>query len=275
VRLDKEPAPSTGPAAAPADDGVPAHDVRRPKLVVDHVWKSFGDHVVLGDVSLSVAEHEVICLIGASGSGKSTLLRCVDLLEHVDDGAILLDGVDISAPGLDADRIRRRLGIVFQSYNLFPHRTVLQNVTLAPRRVLGQRRASAEDHAVALLDRFGLADKRHEYPDRLSGGQQQRVAIVRALAMDPELMLLDEITSALDPELVGEVLTVVRELKAAGMTMLIATHEMGFAREIADRVCFLDRGTIVEAATPEVIFTDPTHPRTRRFLQRIIAAGRL
>jgi polar amino acid transport system ATP-binding protein len=266
VKVEKGPAATTD--AVTPEPG-------RAKLVVDHVWKSFGDHVVLGDVSLAVAEHEVICLIGASGSGKSTLLRCVDLLEHVDDGAILLDGLDISAPGLDADRIRRRLGIVFQSYNLFPHLTVLQNVTLAPRRVLGQRRAAAEEHATSLLDRFGLADKRHEYPDRLSGGQQQRVAIVRALAMDPELMLLDEITSALDPELVGEVLTVVRELKAAGMTMLIATHEMGFAREIADRVCFLDRGTIVEAAAPEVIFTDPGHPRTRRFLQRIIAAGRL
>jgi polar amino acid transport system ATP-binding protein len=264
VRLDKGPAPAPPPAGASPT-----------KLVVDHVWKTFGDHVVLGDVSLAVAEHEVVCLIGASGSGKSTLLRCVDLLEHVDDGAILLDGVDISAPGLDADRVRRRIGIVFQAFNLFPHLTVLENVVLAPRRVLRRGRRPAEEHATALLARFGLADKAGEYPDRLSGGQQQRVAIVRALAMGPELMLLDEITSALDPELVGDVLAVVRELKEQGMTMVIATHEMGFAREIADRVCFLDRGAIVEDAPPGVIFTDPTHPRTRRFLQRIIEAGRL
>jgi polar amino acid transport system ATP-binding protein len=246
-----------------------------PKLALERVWKSFGDNTVLASIDLDVAEHEVVCLIGASGCGKSTLLRCVNLLEPIDDGRILLDGDDISDPRLDENAVRRRIGIVFQSFNLFPHRSVLDNVTLGPRRVLRRSRATAADAATALLDRFGLADKRDAYPDHLSGGQQQRVAIVRALAMEPELMLLDEITSALDPELVGEVLQVVRELKASGMTMLIATHEMGFAREIADRVCFLDGGRIVEQGSPARMFAQPAEVRTQRFLQRIIDAGRL
>jgi polar amino acid transport system ATP-binding protein len=230
---------------------------------------------VLRDISLDVAGTEVICLIGASGSGKSTLLRCINLLEPVDDGRILLDGADIAEPGLDPNPIRRRIGMVFQSFNLFPHMTVLANVTLAPRQVLGRPRAEADAAARELLDRFGLADKAADYPDRLSGGQQQRVAIVRALSMHPELMLLDEITSALDPELVGEVLDVVRELKQGGMTMLLATHEMGFAREIADRVCFLDGGRILESGPPEQLFHQPTHERTRQFLQRVVDARRL
>jgi polar amino acid transport system ATP-binding protein len=244
-------------------------------LILDQVRKSFGKNQVLGGIDLAVAEHEVVCLIGASGSGKSTLLRCVNLIEPIDAGRIVLDGADINTPGVDANRIRRRIGIVFQSFNLFPHMTVMRNVTLAQRAVLGRPRADADARAVELLDRFGLADRRDEYPDRLSGGQQQRVAIVRALAMSPELMLLDEVTSALDPELVGEVLEVVRELAAGGMTMLIATHEMAFAREIASRVCFLDGGVILEQGPPEQIFGAPTEPRTQQFLQRIIAAGRL
>jgi len=231
------------------------------KLRFEGVWKSFGDRDVLQGIDLDVGEHEVVCLIGASGSGKSTLLRCANLLEVIDDGQILLDGEDISAPGLDDNVIRRRLGIVFQSYNLFPHRDVLANVTMGPRRALRVRRAEAEARADELLARFGLADKRNAYPDQLSGGQQQRVAIVRALAMGPELMLLDEITSALDPELVGEVLDVVAELKEGGMTMVIATHEMGFAREIADRVCFLDAGRILEEGPPDELLTAPTHER--------------
>ena len=239
------------------------------KLWFDGVWKSFGDRDVLQSIDLAVAEHEVVCLIGASGSGKSTLLRCANLLEPIDDGRILLDDEDISEPGLDDNAIRRRLGIVFQSYNLFPHRDVLANVTLGPRRALRRPKAEAEARADELLGRFGLADKRHAYPDQLSGGQQQRVAIVRALAMGPELMLLDEITSALDPELVGEVLDVVAELKASGMTMLIATHEMGFARDIADRVCFLDGGRILEEGPPEQLLGEPRHERTQRFLDRI------
>ena len=220
------------------------------KLVLERVEKSFGDLLVLDGIDLAVAAHEVVCLIGASGSGKSTLLRCANLLEPIDDGRILLDDVDIAEPGFDADAVRRRIGIVFQSFNLFPHRSVLDNITLAPRKVLGLRRSDAVERAEGLLARFALAEKATDYPDRLSGGQQQRVAIVRALAMEPELLLLDEITSALDPELVGEVLAVVRELKGSGMTMLIATHEMGFARDIADRVCFLDAGCIVESGAP-------------------------
>jgi polar amino acid transport system ATP-binding protein len=239
------------------------------------VRKSFGGLEVLHGVDLTVEEHAVVCLIGASGSGKSTLLRCVNLLEPIDDGRILVAGEEISAPGVDANRVRRGIGIVFQAYNLFPHMTVLRNVTLAPREVLRRSREQAEADALELLDRFGLADKRDDYPDRLSGGQQQRVAIVRALAMRPELMLLDEVTSALDPELVGEVLNVIRELAAGGMTMLIATHEMGFAREIANRVCFLDDGVILEQGPPEQIFTAPREPRTQQFLQRIVDAGRL
>jgi polar amino acid transport system ATP-binding protein len=244
-------------------------------LVLDGVEKSFGTVPVLDGIDLVVAEHDVVCLIGASGSGKSTLLRCVNLIEPLDAGRIVLGGADITAPGVDANRIRRRIGIVFQSFNLFPHMTVLRNVTLAPRSVLGRSRSDAEARAVELLGRFGLADRRDEYPDRLSGGQQQRVAIVRALAMEPELMLLDEVTSALDPELVGEVLEVIRELAEGGMTMLIATHEMAFAREIASKVCFLDGGVILEQGPPAQIFTSPREQRTRQFLQRITAAGRL
>ncbi len=246
-----------------------------PALVLDGVRKSFGRAEVLRGIDLTVDEHEVICLIGASGSGKSTLLRCVNLIEPIDAGRIVLEGTDITARGVDHNRIRRRIGIVFQSFNLFPHMSVLRNVTLAPRTVLGRERREVEARALDLLARFGLADRRNDYPDRLSGGQQQRVAIVRALAMEPDLMLLDEVTSALDPELVGEVLEVIRELAAGGMTMLIATHEMGFAREIASRVCFLDAGTILEQGPPEQIFGAPREPRTQQFLQRITAARRL
>ena len=243
-------------------------------LSVEGLCKSFGKHVVLSGVDLTVEEHEVVCLIGASGSGKSTLLRCVNLLEPIDGGRIVLAGEQISR-SRDVNAVRRRIGIVFQSYNLFPHMTVLRNVTLAPRDVLGLSRRAADERAVALLDRFGLADKQAEYPDRLSGGQQQRVAIVRALAMQPELMLFDEVTSALDPELVAEVLAVIRELAAGGMTMVLATHEMSFARDIANRVCFLDEGRILEQGPPEQIFTTPREERTQRFLQRIIEARRL
>jgi polar amino acid transport system ATP-binding protein len=239
------------------------------------VRKSFGEVEVLHGIELNVEEHQVVCLIGASGSGKSTLLRCVNLLEPIDEGRIVVGGEEVTAPGVDADRVRRGIGIVFQAYNLFPHMTVLRNVTLAPREVLKKPRAEAEAEARELLGRFGLADRAGDYPDRLSGGQQQRVAIVRALAMRPQLMLLDEVTSALDPELVGEVLNVIRELAAGGMTMLIATHEMGFAREIANKVCFLDGGVILEQGPPEQIFSTPQEPRTRQFLQRIVEAGRL
>jgi polar amino acid transport system ATP-binding protein len=239
------------------------------------VRKSFGEEEVLHGIDLEVEEHQVVCLIGASGSGKSTLLRCVNLLEPIDDGRIVVGGEEVTGPGVDADRVRRGIGIVFQAYNLFPHMTVLRNVTLAPREVLGKSKAEADGEARELLGRFGLADRAGDYPDRLSGGQQQRVAIVRALAMRPKLMLLDEVTSALDPELVGEVLNVIRELAAGGMTMLIATHEMGFAREIANRVCFLDGGVILEQGPPEQIFSAPQEPRTRQFLQRIVEAGRL
>jgi polar amino acid transport system ATP-binding protein len=242
---------------------------------LEDVRKSFGVNEVLRGIDLAVDDHEVVCLIGASGSGKSTLLRCVNLLEPLDVGRILLGGEEITRRGVDVNAVRRRIGIVFQAYNLFPHMSVLRNVTLAPCDVLGLSRAEAEERARELLARFGLADKRDEYPDRLSGGQQQRVAIVRALAMQPELMLLDEVTSALDPELVAEVLSVIRELAQGGMTMLIATHEMSFARDIAKRVCFLDAGLILEEGTPEQIFTRPREPRTQQFLERIIAAGRL
>jgi polar amino acid transport system ATP-binding protein len=244
-------------------------------LKLEGVRKSFGRLEVLHGIDLDVAEHEVVCLIGASGSGKSTLLRCVNLLEPIDAGRILLAGEEITAPGIDVNRIRRQIGIVFQAFNLFPHMTVLRNVTLSPIKALGKPRRQAAAEADELLRRFGLADKRDEYPDRLSGGQQQRVAIVRALAMRPKLMLLDEVTSALDPELVGEVLNVIRELADTGMTMLIATHEMSFAREIADRVCFLDAGVILEEGDPQEIFSAPHEPRTQQFLQRIIDAGRL
>jgi polar amino acid transport system ATP-binding protein len=244
-------------------------------LRLEGVRKSFGKVTVLRGIDLEVAEHDVVCLIGASGSGKSTLLRCVNLLEPIDAGRIVVEGAEITARGVDVNRIRRRIGIVFQAFNLFPHMSVLRNVTLAPRKALGVPRRTAEEEATELLARFGLEDKRDEYPDRLSGGQQQRVAIVRALAMKPDIMLLDEVTSALDPELVAEVLNVIRELAAGGMTMLIATHEMGFARDIADRVCFLDEGVILEQGPPGRMFTDPQEQRTRQFLQRIVEAGRL
>jgi polar amino acid transport system ATP-binding protein len=243
-------------------------------LVVERLTKSFGRHTVLRGVDLSVAEHEVIALIGASGSGKSTLLRCINLLEPVNSGRIFLQGREITG-ARNVNEVRRRIGIVFQAFNLFPHMDVLRNVTLGPREALGLSKADAEERALGLLERFGLADKRREYPDRLSGGQQQRVAIVRALAMRPELMLLDEVTSALDPELVAEVLQVIRELADSGMTMILATHEMSFARDIAGRVCFLDQGTIIEEGSPDEIFTNPREPRTQQFLQRIIDARRL
>ena len=244
-------------------------------LRLESVHKSFGRLEVLRGVSLEVAEHEVVCLIGASGSGKSTLLRCINLLEQIDSGRIVLAGEEITARGVDENRVRRGIGIVFQAFNLFPHMTALRNVTLAPMKALGLPRKEAERRAGELLARFGLGDKRDEYPDRLSGGQQQRVAIVRALAMRPQLLLLDEVTSALDPELVGEVLSVIRELAASGMTMVIATHEMAFAREIADRVCFLDAGEILEQGSPELILNSPKEARTQQFLQRIIEARRL
>ena len=244
-------------------------------LEIADLHKSFGSLEVLRGIDLTVAEHEVVCLIGASGSGKSTLLRCVNLLEPIDAGRIVVAGGEITARGVDVDTIRRRIGIVFQAFNLFPHMSVLANVTLAPRKVLRQSRVDAEREADALLERFGLADKRLDYPDRLSGGQQQRVAIVRALAMRPDLLLLDEVTSALDPELVAEVLDVIRELATSGMTMVIATHEMGFARDIANRICFLDAGRILEEGPPADILSTPREPRTRQFLQRVIQAGRL
>ena len=253
----------------------PAPMASAPALFVEGVHKSFGQLEVLSGIDLTVAQHEVVCLIGASGSGKSTLLRCVNLLEPIDAGRIVVAGEDISAPGVDVNRIRRRIGIVFQAYNLFPHMRVIDNVTLGPRKVLRRPKADAEADAMRLLERFGLAEKANQLPDRLSGGQQQRVAIVRALAMEPDLLLLDEVTSALDPELVAEVLNVVRELAAGGMTMLIATHEMGFARDIANRVCFLDAGRILEQGPPAQIFAEPREPRTRQFLNRIIEAGRL
>jgi polar amino acid transport system ATP-binding protein len=243
-------------------------------LAVEQLSKSFGRHEVLRGIDLKVAEHEVVALIGASGSGKSTLLRCINLLEPVNAGRIFLSGEEITR-ARDVNAVRRRIGIVFQSYNLFPHMSVLRNVTLAPCDVLGLSKREAEERATTLLDRFGLAGKRAEYPDRLSGGQQQRVAIVRALAMQPELMLFDEVTSALDPELVAEVLEVIRELAAGGMTMIIATHEMSFARDMADRVCFLDAGTILEEGPPGEIFSAPREARTQQFLQRIIEAKRL
>lgn len=244
-------------------------------LQVERLHKSFGHVEVLRGIDLEVAEHEVVALIGASGSGKSTFLRCVDLLEPIDSGRIVLSGQDVTAHGVDLDRVRRRIGIVFQAFNLFPHMTVLRNVTLAPRKVLGTPKEQAEARARDLLGRFGLADKVDEYPDRLSGGQQQRAAIVRALAMSPDLLLLDEVTSALDPELVGEVLHVIRELAEGGMTMVIATHEMAFARDIANRVCFLHEGVILEEGPPAQIFSAPQEERTKRFLQRFTEAGRL
>ncbi|MET9976242.1 amino acid ABC transporter ATP-binding protein [Streptomyces microflavus] len=246
-----------------------------PVLRMEAVRKSFGTSLVLRDVDLEVAPHTVTALIGASGSGKSTLLRCANLLEEIDDGAIWLEGEEITDPRTDADAVRRRIGVVFQAYNLFPHLTVLQNITLAPQRVHGLSRADAESQARELLERLGLGGKADEYPDRLSGGQQQRTAIVRALAVRPRLLLLDEITAALDPELVGEVLSLVREVKDEGMTMVIATHEMAFAREVADQVCFLDAGVVLERGTPDEVFGAPREERTQRFLRRIVEAGRL
>ncbi|MFF8599504.1 amino acid ABC transporter ATP-binding protein [Streptomyces sp. NPDC015232] len=262
---------------SPEHRGSPAEqpDTEQPVLRLESVRKTYGRTVVLRDVDLTVPPHTVTVLIGASGSGKSTLLRCANLLEEIDDGAIFLDGEEITDPRADADAVRRRIGVVFQAYNLFPHMSVLDNVTLAPRRVHRTARREAEDHARELLARLGLADKAGEYPDRLSGGQQQRVAIVRALANRPRLLLLDEVTAALDPELVGEVLNVVRDLKQDGMTMVVATHEMGFAREVADQVCFLADGVVLERGTPAEVFGAPAHERTRRFLGRIVEAGRL
>ncbi len=246
-----------------------------PVLRVRGVSKAYGDAVVLRGVDLDVAEHEVVTLIGASGSGKSTLLRCVDLLETVDDGQVWLDGDDITDPRVDADVVRRRIGVVFQAYNLFPHLSVLDNVTLAPRRVHRVGREQAEAEAMALLERIGLSDKAGAYPDQLSGGQSQRAAIVRALAVSPRLLLLDEVTSALDPELVGEVLALVKEVSEGGMTILMATHEMGFARQVAHRVAFLDRGALLEVGPPEQVLGEPEQPRTQAFLRRVIDAGRL
>lgn len=240
------------------------------KLELRSVTKSFGDNAVLRAIDLNVDEGEMVCLIGASGSGKSTLLRCINLLEPIDDGVILLDGEDISVPGLDPQPVRQRIGIVFQSFNLFPHMTAAENVMLAPRRVRGMTRDVLLPEVTALFRRFGLEDRMSHYPDQLSGGQQQRVAIVRALAMRPEIMLFDEITSALDPELVGEVLDVLRQLRAEGMTMILATHEMGFARELADKVCFLDAGVILEEGPPERLFGAPQRARTRAFLARVL-----
>ena len=242
---------------------------------VEGLHKSFGDLEVLRGIDLIVDDHEVVGLIGASGSGKSTLLRCLDLLEPIDQGRVWVEGEEITAPGADVNLIRRRIAIVFQSFNLFPHMSVLGNVTLAPMKVLGLGEDEARRRAAELLDRFGLGDKRDQYPDRLSGGQQQRVAVVRALAMGPDLLLLDEVTSALDPVLVAEVLDAIRELAAAGMTMVIATHEMAFARDVANRVVFLDEGRILEEGPPEQMFSEPREEATRRFLDRIIAAGRM
>lgn len=244
-------------------------------IQIRELSKRFGDQAVLKGLSMTVEEHQVVCLIGPSGSGKSTLLRCINGLESIERGEILVHGDRITGPGVDVDALRRDIGIVFQGYNLFPHMTVLQNVTLAPIRVLRQDRSVAEEKAMALLKRIGLADKADEYPDRLSGGQQQRVAIVRALAMEPMILLLDEITSALDPELVSEVLNIVRDLAREGMTMLLATHEMGFAREVASKICFLCDGAVYEEGSPEQIFDAPTRERTRAFLRSIREAKRI
>ena len=244
-------------------------------VTIAGVSKRFGDNEVLHDIDLSVDLHQVVCLIGASGSGKSTLLRCLNLLEAVDAGTIVIDGQTITNGPVDVNALRRKIGIVFQAFNLFPHMTVLQNITLAPRKARGLTKAQADALARELLNRIGLVDKADEFPDRLSGGQQQRLAIVRALAMEPKLMLLDEITSALDPQLVSEVLNLVSELAESGMTMILATHEMSFAQEVADKVCFLDAGVIWEEGPPQQIFTAPREQRTREFLSRIIEAGRL
>lgn len=245
------------------------------KLSLRHVSKAYVGHIVLHGVSLDIAEGSVVTLIGPSGSGKSTLLRCINLLEPIDDGEIFLDGEDISIPGFDANPVRRRIGMVFQNFNLFPHMSVMENIILSPTRTLGINKSVARAKAIELLERFGLGDKADSYPDQLSGGQQQRVAIVRALAIEPEVLLLDEITSSLDPELVGEVLDVVRELKASGMTLILATHEMGFARDTSDVVCVLDGGHIIEQGPPSQVFTAPKSERAQQFLQSIINSGRL
>lgn len=245
------------------------------KISLRSVTKSYGDHEVLSGINLDIAPGSVVSLIGPSGSGKSTLLRCINLLEPIDDGEILLDGLDISIPGFDANPVRRRVGMVFQNFNLFPHKSVLGNITLSPTLTLGVGKDEARVKALALLERFGLADKAHAFPDQLSGGQQQRVAIVRALAIEPEVLLLDEITSSLDPELVGEVLDVVRELKTSGMTLILATHEMGFARDSSDVVCMLESGQLIEQGPPSQVLSNPTTERAQQFLDRIIRAGRL
>lgn len=259
----------TNPATVPA---TAATSPEATMLAYEGVYKAFDDHLVLKNVNLQISNHEVVCLIGASGCGKSTLLRCTNLLEPIQSGRIMLNGAEITAPGVKADDIRRRVGLVFQSYNLFPHMSVLKNITLGPRRVLRLSRAEAEAEAEQLLERFGLRDKIREFPDRLSGGQQQRVAVVRALAMRPEVLLLDEITSALDPEMVGEVLDIIVELKGLGMTMMLATHQMAFARRIADRVVFLDDGAILEQGPPETFFRNPQQERTRHFLERVMSS---
>ena len=245
------------------------------KISLRGVHKAFGTNSVLNGIDMDIAEGTVVSLIGPSGSGKSTLLRCINLLEPIDDGEIFLDDIDISVPGFDANPVRRRIGMVFQNFNLFPHMSVQDNITLSPIRTLGVNKADARAKAVELLERFGLADKVNAFPDQLSGGQQQRVAIVRALAIEPEVLLLDEITSSLDPELVGEVLDVVRELKTSGMTLVLATHEMGFARDISDMVCVLDGGHIIEQGLPGQVFSAPKSERAQQFLERIIRAGRL
>jgi polar amino acid transport system ATP-binding protein len=259
----------------PTEPTEPAEAATPPLLRVSGVRKTYGNSPVLHDLDLDVAAHDVVVLIGASGSGKSTLLRCVDLLETVDDGVIELDGAEITDPRVDADAVRARIGIVFQAFNLFPHLTVLDNITLAPRKVHGVPREQAEQRAMDMLERVGLRDRARAHPDELSGGQQQRVAIARSLVNDPVLMLFDEVTSALDPELVGEVLAMLRDLKTEGMTMLIATHEMGFARQVADEVCFLDGGSVLERGTPEQVLGEPRQTRTQQFLRRITEAGRL
>ncbi len=246
-----------------------------PKISIQNLTKYFGTHLILHAVNLDVQFHEVVCLIGASGSGKSTLLRCINRLFPFDYGRILLDGVDIAGPDMTDNELRKRIGIVFQSYNLFPHMTVLDNITLAPRKVHGVSRQQAEERARDLLSVFDLQAQATSFPDRLSGGQQQRVAIIRAMVTNPDVLLLDEVTAALDPELIGGVLNIIRDLKSKGMTMIIVTHEMGFARDVADRVCFLDQGRILEEGPPDRLLTQPEHPRTRQFLQRIIEAGRL
>ena len=244
-------------------------------LELVNIRKSFGAELVLNDLSLTVPEHTATVLIGASGSGKSTLLRCINLLESIDDGQIFLDGEEISDPLINVDEVRRRLGMVFQSFNLFPHKTVLENITLSPIQVHGKSKDEANAHAIQLLKRFDLADKADQYPDRLSGGQQQRVAIIRSLAVSPRLLLLDEVTSALDPVLDNEVLSAVRDLKSDGMTMILATHEMGFATQVADEVCFLESGNIVERGTAEQVLHNPQNPKTQEFLKRVHQAGRL